>query len=272
MSRLLLLVGLLIGLFATDAEACQRCGLFGNRCRFQSYYYPTYQPVTYAAQPTTQNFVFNNSYPVAALLGQGNTVYGYSLAAQPYTLDPAQVLDRAGRLAELAFTSGQKAVDDFNDTAGNALALSAEANRQQQNTLLAMTAIQANSQAQPTQSLSFRATVTNGKLSLERIEAAPSAAVTAPCPDGNCPPPAPKDGTLSLSAGNLIGQYCGTCHDGTGQKDTPRGFVLDGQTRLVNGQFQAAAKAVMAGKMPPKSQLSEDDRLAIVAELAKLDP
>lgn len=264
---------------ANSSEACNRCGLFGNRCRFaaQTYYYqPTHyvQPVTYA-QPA-QNFIFNNSYPTP-LLSQGNSVYGYSLAAQAYTLDPAQVLDRSSRLAELAFTSGQKAIDNFNDAAGNALALSAETSRQQQNTLLALSAIQANSgQPAAAPSLSFRATVRDGRVQLETIEAAPqSQPAKSPAECEDCKPK--DDGRLSLTLERnppitvtSIATGCGRCHDGTGKSDTPKGLVLDGRSPLSEDDYKAAAAAVLAGRMPPKSNVSDETKIATVAELARL--
>lgn len=262
---------------ADISSACSRCGLFGNKCRFLApshYYHP--QAVQYVAQPASvQTFNFVNSFPTP-ILAQGNSVYGYSLAAQAYSLDPAQVLDRSSRLAELAFSSGQRAIDDFNTTAGTALALSADASRRSQNTLLALSAIQANSSADAPQSMSFRATVTNGKLSLERIEAAPAA--TAPHCD-NCTPSSPPtdDGRLTLKLESNPPQYvtsiatgCGRCHDGSGKNDTPKGLDLSGQSAITNEQYLAAAAAVLSGRMPPKSQISEETKISAVAELAKL--
>jgi hypothetical protein len=287
-----LLIPLLLGLlFAADASACNRCGLFGNKCRYsyaQKYYYPVSYaaPVVYTPPSNVQNFVFNNSYPVAAF---GNSVYGYSLAAQAYSVDAGQVLDRAGRLAELAFTSGTRAIGDFNDAAGSALALSAEASRQQQNTLLALSAIQANQQPAASQSLSFKASVQNGKLSIQRIEAdhfaEPGKMVQAPPvqapvvqapvggtlrplqdPHGELPPPAP--GALSLQFNGLA--TCASCHDGTGKKDTPPGLIIDGQTALTEEQYRAAVRMVVSGKMPPRSSWSDDQKSAVLAEMARL--
>ena len=257
---------LVLACFADSADACNRCGLFGNRCRFavQTHYPPKYYVPAVTYTPPSQNFIFNNSYPTP-LLAQGNSVYGFSLAAQAYTLDPAQVLDRSGRLAELAFASGQKAIDDFNTTAGNALALSADASRRSQNTLLALSAMQANEQ--PAQSLSFRATVTDGKLSLQRIEGE-SQAQTAP----QCETCQPKDGdTLSLKmpAVLTLSATCGRCHDGTGKNETPKGLTIDDQTvqTASAADRELWADKIWTGEMPPKSKLTKSQRLSVMSKL-----
>jgi hypothetical protein len=183
------------------------------------------------------------------------------------------VLDRSSRLAELAFTSGQKAIDDFNETAGNALALSADASRRSQNTLLALSAIQANEQ--PATSLSFRATVTNGKLNLERIEATPSSQLEYANPDcPNCPPKGTPevggDGRLSLTmpAHLSVTAVCGRCHDGTGKNDTPKGVTIDDQSikSATGEQLLLWADKAWSGEMPPKSNLTKQQRLSLMSK------
>jgi hypothetical protein len=264
------LASLVVLFSAGNADACNRCGLFGNKCRFaaKTYYQPTYYaPAVYTPPDNVQNFIFNNSYPTPLL---GNSVYGYSLASQAYSVDPAQVLDRSSRLAELAFTSGQKAIDDFNETAGNALALSADASRRSQNTLLALSAIQANEQ--PATSLSFRASVTNGKLNLERIEAAPSSQpATAPAECQDCK--TRDDGRLSLSmpAHLSVSAVCGRCHDGTGKNNSPKGLTIDDMAArdATDEQLELWAQKIWAGEMPPKSKLTTSQRISVTARLER---
>jgi hypothetical protein len=274
-SKALLLLGLLL-LVTNSTDACGRCGIFGRGCRYAvAYHAPTYYaPAAVAYTPPAQTFVFNNSYPTPLL---GNSVYGYSLAAQAYAPDPALILDRSSRLAELAFTSGQRAIGDFNDTAANALALSADASRRAQNTVLALSAIQANQQQPATansQTLSFKATVTNGKLSVQPLELnATAQPAPAPCTNCEVPPavPQPSDqGTLQFSAPAVGLAMCASCHDGTGRKHTPEGLVFDPQQAITPEQYQRAVKAVVSGKMPPKSTLSDDQKSAAIAELARL--
>lgn len=280
----------------STADACNRCGVFGRGCRFSysSYYYPSYYTPTYYQPPATQqNFIFNSTYPQplsspASLLSPSNSVYGYSLAAQSYAVDPAQVLDRSGRLAEIAIQGGQKALDGYNTAAGNTLALVAESDRRTKNAIVALSAIEAN-QAAPAQgqALSFRATVQNGQLSLERIEAEKPASGNgvppghykpepgwdhAPIPlqpnNPHCQPPAATDGRLSLRAGGV--KACASCHDGKGTKKTPTRFTLDGSGPLAVDDYELAKADVESGRMPPGVKLSDAEKFTTLAELARL--
>jgi mono/diheme cytochrome c family protein len=240
-----------------DAEACNRCGLFGRGCRFQatSYYYPVVQQEHPAS---VQNFVFNNSYPVAPL---GNSVYGYSLAATAHGLDAAQVLDRSARLVEMAITSGQRALGEHNATVQGALQLGADIDRRTKNTLLAVSAIQANQDsaaAASSQSLSFKATVTNGRLAIESLD--------PPAGDGQ------RDGAAAQALGTYSLRQCAACHDGRGTNKTPTSFSLDGTMQLSREQLEACATAVIEGRMPPadRAQLDLKAKLSVAGELARL--
>ena len=78
-----------------SVSACNRCGLFGRRCRFinTGFYGYGYNSYGKAQAGTTINIA--NIYP------QGNTVYGSVAAVQPlYATNPA-----------LAITASQRAID-----------------------------------------------------------------------------------------------------------------------------------------------------------------
>ena len=74
-----------------ETNACDRCGLFGRRCRFASQSFDHHEG--YGASGGTQTFNFINSYPTPLLAAQGQTVYGYNLSAQAYSVDPALIFD-----------------------------------------------------------------------------------------------------------------------------------------------------------------------------------
>lgn len=280
MNRLLLALVALLSLVAVDsAESCQRCGIFGRGCRFA---HQVVQQVVAVAEPTpsVQNFVFNNQFPVAGIatalgLPAGNTVYGYSLAASAYTLDPAQVLDRSARLTELAINGGRSALGDHNATVQGALALAADADRRANNTVVALSAITANQQTtgQSQSPVAFKVTVANGRISTEAIDAGGNAqAFGSPACDCQKPasdvPPKPPGAFSAFGAGSLTA--CAGCHDGSGKKKTPIGFRLDGSEAITREQFDVCESKVKAGEMPPNSSLNLQQRASILAELSKL--
>jgi hypothetical protein len=291
-------IGLLLSLFAPSASACNRCGVFGRGCRFQSSYSSTYYaPVVHAAAThdhvaTTQNFIFNNSYPVPSLgapvgspvgLPNGNSVYGYSLAASAYNVDPAQILDRSARLAEVAINGGQKALNDHNQTVQGALQLGADIDRRTKNTMLALAAIGSNQQptdgnAQP---LSLKATVKDGRLSIESLpgnSAGDAAGNGGQCNGGSscssCSPNKPSPNPPPAPRPNPTGLYgvkqCAVCHDGRGTNKTPTTFALDGSQPISDATYKLCAAAVMNGTMPPKLALDDNQKLGVLADLAKL--
>jgi mono/diheme cytochrome c family protein len=246
----LLAIAVMAG-FGESAIACGRCGIFGRGCRYATKYV---SPVVVQQEPSVQNFIFSNSFPVPYLAPAGNSVYGYSLAASAYNVDPSLYMDRAARFTELALDNGKAAVEGFN---ANALALTSAsdaADRRQKNTVLALAAIEANRDSTPAASQSFRATIQGGKLSIERIEPAPPAgqasALSTPAPAGM--------------------QSCAKCHDGKGEHGEPKGIVLDGSVPLDAVAYRKSAAAVKAGKMPPQADWSDEQKLDAVSALADL--
>jgi len=249
--RTSVLAALLLLALPSNADACNRCGLFGLRCRYAKpvYYAPKYvAPVVYP--PNVQNFVFNNSFPIPQL---GNTAYGYSLQASAYTQDNAMFLNRAGMLAELSQQNAQRGYDGFVSAGALSLQLADAADRRQKNTLLALTAMEANGQAQQPQAMSFRATVVNGRLSIERID--------------------PGQTGPQQQTGNHRGSIaaCAKCHDGReGPGKAPAASVIDGTVALSFERYTKAARRVLIGEMPPNSDWTIEEKTACVAELATL--
>lgn len=242
------------------AEACDRCGVFGRRCHFSQQ--QVVQQVAYtppaANQQTTFNFV--NSFPTPYLLSgqQGSSVYGYSLAAAPYTLDANLFMDRAARFTELALQSSDDANKAFAANTAQAMALNDSADRRTKNTLLALSAIQANSDPATTQKpLSFQATVTNGRLSIRQIDP------QQPNPLGGTPGAGVPPGS-ALAA-------CAKCHDGSGKNRTPQGFSLDGSQQITAEQYAKCIDLMSKGEMPPGNRpLSPAEAIAVTDALCGL--
>ncbi len=257
-----LLVCLTVLMCGSSANACNRCGLFGNRCSFNSHH--VVQQVAYqapAAQASSTNFVFNNTFPTPYLLSgqQGQSVYGYSLASAPYTLDANLFMDRASRFTELALQSSDDANKAFAANTASAMALNDSADRRTKNTLLALSAIQSNGDPNPNaKALSFQATVgSNGRLSIKQIEAT---TVTG----GTRPAGIPPSFALGL---------CSKCHDGSGAGGAPPALVLDGSKQLLPAQFDACVAKMAAGEMPPPAKmppLSPAEAVNITAALCSL--
>ena len=78
----------LVLLYQGTSDACNRCGLFGNRCKFVAHTYvaPVVAPA-YAAQPV---YVVQNNYP-QPLVSQGST--NYSATSQSYQQSVLPLLD-----------------------------------------------------------------------------------------------------------------------------------------------------------------------------------
>lgn len=91
-------IALVTMLVAADtASACNRCGLFGNRCRYVQRAHVYAQPVVaqpaYVPQQVT-NLSIVNTYP------QGSTVYGVGQLAAPYAVNPELAISAASRMAD----------------------------------------------------------------------------------------------------------------------------------------------------------------------------
>jgi hypothetical protein len=191
-----------------SAEACNRCGHYGNSCRY--YAAPKYVAPVYHNNHQhhahnydnreTLNFIFNNSYPLPLLAQQGNSLYGYSLAAKDHSVDPQLILDRAGRLAENSQSLTSEGVSGFLAIGSQQINGQVEVAKIHAQGAAATAALQA-ARGDPTPaagSLSFRAEFdSSGKLTVH---------------------PAEDGGRLSLSAGgNILKEKCASCHKSGGK-------------------------------------------------------
>lgn len=235
----LLLPLLIVACFAADASACNRCGLFGRRCRFSSHI----QHVAYAPPSTSTNIIFNNLYPASPyLLAQGGqSIYGVQSAAGAYGDSPALFMDRAARFTELALQQSGDATAAFNETGRLALELNDAADRRAKNTALALSAMEAN--REPSSQV-LQIQIQDGVMSIVQPPAAQ-----------------PLEAPAIITAAT-----CAKCH--TGEKP-PKGIVLDGSQPF---DLEAAMTAVISGKMPPKLSvpLTPQEKAAVTAGLFRL--
>ncbi len=250
MMRYILAVLLLAGL-AADASACGRCGLFGRKCRYSCGHYVA--PVAYAPPSTSTNFIFNNVYPSAFpyLLAQGgNSVYGVQQASAAYAESPAFYMDRAARFTDRAFDLAQTGQAAFNSNSTLALQVSNDIDRRRNNAYVAALAMEANGPTQ--QQLTVQ--IQDGKMAIVQ----PPQAVT-------------QGGPQQVQPQQLVqANSCATCHDGRGTNNAPKAVVLDGSVFIDKPLLEKCNLRIMDGTMPPKSQLSAQQKAIVMASLADL--
>lgn len=264
-----------------DSYACDRCGLFGNRCRFVAHHAAVVTPAAIVKQPEV--FVINNGYPAANTAPQGTTVYGYQQAAQAYTVDPAALLQQAANLAIAANTTAVTGINGYNSLGQLQLQLQAGLAQPLVQSQAAQAVLNAAGIGQPvkqSQPLNLRIyqdgsgnwQVDSGVQAPQALfgwgratanQPSQGATATAKTPEANVPPAAP------LPAQTLLAQKCGSCH-GTQLATPKKGLYIDGTQKLECETILASVKAVRSGAMPKGETLSAEDKEALVTELLNL--
>lgn len=220
-----LIVGLLLGMFAREAEG----GIFGRRCHSCV---PSHS-IPYAPPSTTTNIILNNLYPSTFPL-QGSTLYGVQSAASSYGDSPSLFMDRSARFTEMALELAKTGTEGFNETGRLALELNDAADRRRHNAQVAALAMEAN-RGTTLQTLQIK--IQDGVMSIVQPEAAE--------------PPA-----LALTVNR-----CAECHSG----DKPKGgIVLDGSvpfdlqkamTAVISGKMPPKANLTAAQKATLTAEL-----------------
>ena len=262
---------------ADSADACTRCGLFGRRCRFA---HQVIAPVVVATpviveevpvvqQP--QTLVIQNNYnapngAAAALIAQpGNTVYGLQQAAQPYSLDPQDVLRQAAALTKGAQELAQQGLQGYQQTASLALTLNAT-----QPALAA--AIQAPKQFTAPQHSSQSITLKQGQDGRWQLDVGQPGVIGDTAWKPGLKPDAEhlrKSPIRTEASQSLVAKHCASCHGL--DNPTPKARLnFDGGHRLDCETAMAGVRSVLSGKMPKGSQLPADERERLVAELVEL--
>jgi hypothetical protein len=280
MSRILLSITLLVACFASDARACNRCGLLGNRCRYYkpTYYAPAYQPVAVVKSPDV--FVVQNNYP-QPIAAQGNTVYGYQTAVSAYAVNPAELFRQAQGLAQASTATTQLAITGFNQMANTQLTLQAQITEPLARGHAASQVLSAAGLSQPfnqqqQQSLALRIySDTNGQWKVEQqvnaqIEASVGNGVQPVQPAPTRDPPSIPSGEQSNS---MVAQKCARCHGLT--KTEPKGGVfLDAGHRVNCDIFREAIRRIKSNdpaiRMPPDGGLTPLEAGELLDELIEL--
>lgn len=283
MRGVLLLGAVLSASIASEASACSRCGIFGNRCRFASHAVAAVA-VAPVVVKSPEVFVVNNVYAqpngAALLAQQGGTVYGLQGAAQPYLLNPDAILRQAAELARGAQSLTQTGLNGYTTTANLALQLNAQATTPLAQGLAASAVLNAAGLNPATQQLNAPQSLriyrgADGQWKIEQGEAASitarletSGGGAAGQPAANvAEAPAPPDAVATT--GSLVASKCAKCH-GLQLTQPKKGLFFDSGHTLDCKSSLAAVRAVMAGKMPPGQSLSPEERSLLVDELVKL--
>lgn len=277
MKRLMVII--LLSLVSGESSyACQRCGLFGHRCRY--YKAPVVSsyvaPAVVYKQPEV--FVVQNNYPqpIGAIAQQGNSVYGYQAAAQAYFVNPAEVIRQAAELSRAASATASIGLTGFNQTAQTQLALQASITEPLARGAAASQVLTAAGLSQPltqSQSLALRVYQQNGQW---KVESADPVQVNAQINQhyGSKPPgevglpiaPEPNGRTSILST------KCARCH-GVSLSEPKGGIYFDAGQRINCDIFRNALAQVHSGKMPPPDSgppLTPQEKTLVLEELLTL--
>lgn len=219
---------------ANQLMACNRCGIFGRGCRFA--HVPVHHaPAVVKAPDTIQNFVFNNIAPPGDLSPRGETVYGVARALEYNSPNSALYLDNVRRALEFAgeSTVSARTIDSLTLDA-------AQVDARGRAVEAAFRAL-APADGSVTRSTTTRVTIKNG---IPQIDEEPQ--------------PVARSGQMS----------CLKCHavDGSAAKR----FVIDDTFDI--DQMARAKAAIESGDMPPKSNLTEAEKLRLVLQLGRLVP
>jgi mono/diheme cytochrome c family protein len=242
---------------AADAWACSRCGLFGSRCRFVSQHH---EVAAVVAAPIIQqppisiinNYAPGNGAAATLIAPQGGSVYGLSTAVQAYSLDPAAVLRQAAELTKGAQQLAQQGLQGYGQTAALALTLQASQPAIQ-------AAVVQPIASPPPQTLQI-------ELRDGRWQIVQPTASTPPAPAQD--PPQRTASAVSPARGfPLVNKHCGKCHGV--DIAAPKGGVYLGGEEVDCKINLSAIAALSSGRMPPGSQLSQEERQAIVLELSE---
>jgi len=266
--RIAVILGLLL-IGASTADACQRCGLFGNRCRYvapvvkqavvQQYAAPVaYQaPAAVVAAPQYSYqpppIYVTNVYPdangAAGLLAkQGNSIYGFQQAAAAYFANPAEVLRQAAELSRAATQTAALGLSGYNQTAQTQLTLQAS---------IAEPLAKGQAAAEVLTAAGLTQSVARGESIALRLSAG-VAVNEHTTPSQSLPPPI-----------SLLAEKCGRCH-GLSLSEPKGGVYVDPGHKLDRATLGDAMRAVATGNMPKEGQLTDHEKLKIFEELSKL--
>ena len=270
---LLILLGL-----AADAEACNRCGLFGNRCRFAvRHHAPVYHaPVAKVITPyvAPQNvYVIQNSYP-APLVPSGGTQYASTGSYQSIVgnlLDPNAYFAQELALLKAANDTNALRAERSSQLFQRVAELQAPYAEKLATGAAAKMVLDAAGLNSATQQQTSNAVVIRrdeyGKLQVSQLSPEQIAAMGGKQPDAPAPPePGGKY--------PLLGQFCSSCH-GLNLAEPKSGFYLGDDPAVAKSmreKFFGITQQLRSGKMPPASspQPTNEQRAGILDEIEQI--
>jgi len=274
---------LLLLLFAHEAHACQRCGLFGNRCRFVSrpvvQQHVVSQPVAVAPVATYQSpdvFVVQNNYPqpngtIGLLAQQGTSVYGYQAAAAAYFVNPAETLRQAAELAKAASATASIGLTGYNETARTQLTLQAAiAEPLAKGQAAAQVLGAAGLSAPSSQSQSFALRISQDSAGRWQVTQADPAQVSATVHAEINEHSTPTVPARPVNGASVLAAKCARCH-GLNLTEPKGGMFLDAGHPLDCATVVKAIKQVKSNKMPPDGGLTDQEKGLLLDELLSLE-
>ncbi len=198
MRSVMVAVGI-IALLASNADACNRCGVFGKGCRV------AHAAVAVAAVPVAQvapesTVVITNVYPNQIpypVAQQGATLYGLQAAIEPLRVSPELMMNQANRHAELSLKLAEQAPQNY-----AALASQVYSQQSQTDKIYAASHALAQILNASTGPVSVRTVIEGGQIKVEQVDqSATNTALTNAA------------GTMSIQS--IANTRCVKCHDGT---------------------------------------------------------
>ncbi len=298
---------IVIALVASKSDACSRCGLFGNRCRFAVVAAPVVAhhvqhveavaaPIQYQQQPIVVNNIYPQPNGAALLAQQGGTTYGIQSPAILRLTDPDLALRQAYELAKATQSLASSGVSGYNSMAALSLQLNANANDPLARGAAATSVLNAAGLNPATAQLNqgpLTIQITRdqtGALRVEQMNAGspqqlngnsqchPNCQQPQPPaqsqPQGTATPPdasqAPSiPGTPGTS---ILAAKCASCH-GLSLTEPKGGVFIDANQKLSCVTALRAIGHVRRGTMPPSAKerpLPDADREALITELETL--
>lgn len=243
----------------SDVSACQRCGLFGTRCRYYKAPVQYVAPVQSYQAPSV--FVVQNNYPtpIGAYAAQGNSIYGVQAAAQAYFVNPAEVIRQAAELSKAATATASLGITGFGQIAQMQLAIQEPLARGQAAAQVLTAAGLSSTIQQP---LSLALKVSQSSTGQWQVQQVAPEEVNAQIQQKTSPVQAPQ-------STSLIGQKCGKCH-GLNIAEPKGGIFLDTGHKLTCEIAMKALQLVKADKMPKDAPLSNQEKALFLEELLTL--
>lgn len=232
----------LLSLFADAASACNRCGVFGSRCRFRAV-----QRVVAVEKVVQQVAVPQQVINVSNVYPAGQTQYVAGTASALYSANADLAIAAAARVADNAVSSLTSSI-----TAGLAgnyeVAQVAKLHAAVEHLRTAV------GQTGP-QSLDLRITQSGGGLRVEEFRP----------PEMPVPPAEQLNGA---AANSVLSTRCAKCH-GLSLASPKAGIYLDAGHELDSEVIVRALDMVRLGKMPPQGEqpLTQQEKERLMEEL-----